>query len=117
MEFLDEVTDEARSIGAVNTIVNKDGRLIGHNTDGAGYLKSLTLETGFDVKDKNIVLLGAGGAARGILSAILDAGPATVTIANRTVERAEKLASDFNDKTGVEILSHCYRETGPFAGY
>jgi shikimate dehydrogenase len=103
MELLDEVTDGARDIGAVNTIVNKDGRLIGHNTDGAGYLKSLTLETGLDVKGKNIVLLGAGGAARGILSTILDAGPAAVTIANRTVERAEKLASDFKDKTGVEI--------------
>lgn len=103
MEFLDEVTDQAKNIGAVNTIVNKDGKLTGHNTDGAGYLKSLTLETGLDVKDKNIVLLGAGGAARGILSTILNAGAARVTIANRTVERAERLAGDFTSKTRVEI--------------
>ncbi len=103
IEFLDELSDDAKSIGAVNTIVNKEGRLVGHNTDGAGYLKSLTLETGLDVKGKNVVLLGAGGAARGIVSAILGAGPAALTIANRTLEKAERLASDFKEKAGVEI--------------
>ena len=103
IEFLDELSEDAKSIGAVNTIVNKDGRLVGHNTDGAGYLKSLTLETGLDLKGTNVVLLGAGGAARGIVSAILGAGPAALTIANRTLEKAERLASDFKEKAGVEI--------------
>ncbi len=101
--LLDELTVDARAIGAVNTIVNKDGRLIGHNTDGAGYIKSLSLETGFKVHGKNVILLGAGGAARGIVSAIVDEGPAALTIANRTVEKAERLASDFMEKAGIEI--------------
>ena len=101
--MLDEVTEEAKAIGAVNTVVNKDGKLIGHNTDGAGYIRSLTLETGFEVKGKSVVLLGAGGAARGIVSAILGEGPAALTISNRTIEKAERLARDFEKKTGIEI--------------
>ena len=103
LEFLDEVTDEAKAIGAVNTVVNDGGRLVGHNTDGAGYIRSLRLEAGLEVEGKNVVLLGAGGAARGILSAVLNENPASVTIANRTVARAEKLAGDFQGKSGVEI--------------
>ncbi len=103
IEFLDELSEDAQSIGAVNTIVNKGGRLIGHNTDGAGFLKSLTLETGLQVKGKNVVLLGAGGAARGIVSAILNAGATSLTIANRTFEKAQKLAADFKQMSDVEI--------------
>ncbi len=107
MQYLDEVTEEARRIGAVNTIVNEEGRLIGHNTDGAGYLKSLTEETGFSCKGKNLVILGAGGAARGILSALMNEGPATVTITNRSADRAERLAEDiatFNPYVDVEFV-------------
>jgi shikimate dehydrogenase len=101
--LLDEVTADALSIGAVNTIINKDGKLIGHNTDGAGYIKSLSIETGMEVKGKNVVILGAGGAARGIISALLNESPASLTIANRTVEKAEGLATDFAEKAGFEI--------------
>ncbi|MEE9542290.1 MAG: shikimate dehydrogenase [Thermodesulfobacteriota bacterium] len=103
MAFLDEITEEARNIGAVNTVVNKDGKLIGHNTDGAGYVKSLSLETSFDLEGKNVVLIGAGGAARGILSAVLNELPKRVTIANRTLEKAQGLASDFAEKSKIEI--------------
>jgi len=95
MEHLDEISDEARIIGAVNTIVNDDGRLIGHNTDGRGYLQSVREETGFDPAGKSIVVIGAGGAARGLINALAMGGAATIAIANRTLRRAEGLAAEF----------------------
>ncbi|HRZ86640.1 MAG TPA: shikimate dehydrogenase [bacterium] len=64
--FLDEVTREAKVIGAVNTVVNNGGRLTGHNTDGAGFLRSLKEECRFDLKGKRMVLVGAGGAGRAV---------------------------------------------------
>ncbi|MBI5809806.1 MAG: shikimate dehydrogenase [Deltaproteobacteria bacterium] len=98
IRYLDDVDEAARHIGAVNTIVNRDGRLVGHNTDGAGYLLSLREETGFIAKGKNIVVLGAGGAARAVLYSILAAGPSTVVIANRTIKRADTLADEFRER-------------------
>lgn len=98
IRFLDEVSEEARLIGAVNTIVNKNGRLIGHNTDGYGYISSLKQEMHFNPKGKNIVILGAGGAARGILAALAKKGPKTITVANRTVARGVSLAKAFKKK-------------------
>ncbi|MFQ5586439.1 MAG: shikimate dehydrogenase [Thermodesulfobacteriota bacterium] len=95
MEYLDEVSDEARIIGAINTIVNRDGRLIGHNTDGDGYLTSLKEETGFNPAGKSIVIIGAGGAARGIINALAREGAGSIIIANRTLSRAERLAAEF----------------------
>lgn len=95
MRFLDVVDRHAREIGAVNTVVNKKGRLTGYNTDGAGYILSLREETGFVVRGKKVVILGAGGASRAIFRALLDAGPATVVISNRTPKRAEGLAKEF----------------------
>lgn len=90
MPALDDVRDDARAIGAVNTIVNRDGRLIGHNTDAAGFLRALR-EAGFSPTGCRAVVLGAGGAARAIVYALLSED-AQVTIANRTVERATALA-------------------------
>ncbi|MBI5343951.1 MAG: shikimate dehydrogenase, partial [Deltaproteobacteria bacterium] len=98
IRYLDDVDEAARHIGAVNTIVNRDGRLVGHNTDGAGYLLSLREETGFIVKGKNIVVIGAGGAARAVLYSILAAGPSSVVIANRTIKRADTLAAEFRER-------------------
>lgn len=96
MEFLDKVDEDAEKIGAVNTIVNRDGVLTGYNTDGEGYIESLTQETAFEVSNKNILMLGAGGAARGILYALLKRNPSKITIANRTIERAENLKAEFS---------------------
>ena len=113
MEFLDDMTDEARKVGAVNTIVNTDGRLTGHNTDGAGYITSLRAETGFEANGKNIVILGAGGAARGIMAAILAEAPASVTLVNRTVSRADTLAEDLGSGY-VDVKIHTVPlEKGP----
>jgi shikimate dehydrogenase len=95
MEYLDEISDEARIIGAVNTIVNDNGRLIGYNTDGRGYLQSVREEAGFEPAGKSIVIIGAGGAARGIINALAREGAASIAIANRTIPRAERLAAEF----------------------
>ncbi len=97
-KFLDEADEHAIDIGAVNTIVNRDGRLYGYNTDGAGYLLSLRKETGFRPGGKRVVIIGAGGAARSILYSILGLSPALVTLANRTVKRADSLAREFASK-------------------
>ncbi|VAW35201.1 Shikimate 5-dehydrogenase I alpha [hydrothermal vent metagenome] len=94
MELIDEVDEQARLIGSVNTIVNRDGLLTGYNTDGQGYLASLTGETGFDVHDNSVVILGAGGTARSIAYNLLKASASRVLIANRTVEKAEALRND-----------------------
>jgi shikimate dehydrogenase len=96
MLYLDEIDAGAREIGAVNTIVNEQGRLIGYNTDGIGYVRSLREETGLELAGRRILFLGAGGAARGVVHALAKQSPAHITIANRTVERARQLAQDMS---------------------
>src|SRR5207248_2074532 len=82
---------EAAAIGAVNTLVFRDGRVIGHNTDAAGFLAALRAE-GIEPAGKRTVVLGAGGSARAVLAALAPAG-ARITVANRTVSRARELAA------------------------
>ena len=106
--FLDEVDEWATAAGAVNTIVNHDGHLSGHNTDGPGFLRALLVETGYDPKGTRALVLGAGGAARGILLALARGGVDSMVIANRTLERAEtlaKLAKDNGVKSEAISLS------------
>ena len=103
IRFLDEVDPHALDIGAVNTIVNREGRLFGCNTDGPGYLLSLRKETGFRPAGKRVVIIGAGGAARGILYSFLGLNPATVVLANRTIKRADALANEFAKKFSVPV--------------
>jgi shikimate dehydrogenase len=91
--YLDEIDDEARIIGAVNTIVHqRDGSLKGYNTDGAGYVQSLLAETGIPLPQTQTLLLGAGGAAKGIAVYLLKNGCSQLTITNRTAEKASELA-------------------------
>jgi shikimate dehydrogenase len=91
--LLDELDPEAEAIGAVNTVIlTSDGRLIGYNTDGAGYVQSLQKETKIDLTKSRVLLLGAGGAAKAIGVYLLKEGAAELVIANRTGEKAEKLA-------------------------
>ena len=90
--FLDEVDDWASTAGAVNTIVNRDGRLSGHNTDGIGFLRALREGAEFEPRGRDVLVLGAGGSARGVVYALARAGIAQLFIANRTLERAERLA-------------------------
>jgi shikimate dehydrogenase len=90
----DDLADSARRAGAVNTLRFEDGRILGSNTDGYGFLESLAEQApGFDPRSGPAVLLGAGGAARAIAAALLDAGCPRVTLVNRTRPRAEALAA------------------------
>ncbi len=93
--FLDELAPTAVQAGAVNTVVNNNGRLAGHNTDGDGLVKSLKEDLQFDPKDSKVLLIGAGGAARGALAALCRAGVRSVTVCNRTLGAASSLVSDF----------------------
>ncbi|QOY36220.1 shikimate dehydrogenase [Anaerobacillus isosaccharinicus] len=95
MEFLDEIDEEALMIGAVNTVVNIEGRLIGYNTDGRGYLTSLLTKLNKPLKDSNVLVIGAGGAARGIVTALANDGVALLTIANRTIEKADEIKNHY----------------------
>lgn len=96
MEYLDRIDEAAKAIGAVNTIVNDNGVLTGYNTDGIGYVRSLKEETGVNLAGKKALLLGAGGAARGIVYALAKEGVDSIVIANRTEKRARDLAKDMS---------------------
>ena len=98
---MDELSQAAELIGAVNTVVNRDGYLFGENTDGKGFLKALT-DNHVPVLGKHIVLLGAGGAARSIAVECALAGADTITIINRNSERGQALAALLNEKTGAK---------------
>jgi shikimate dehydrogenase len=94
----DSLTPRARRAGAVNTLKKlDDGILLGDNTDGAGLVRDLTVNAGVTLKGKRILLLGAGGAVRGVLEPLLAEQPAALVIANRTVEKAEQLVQEFAD--------------------
>lgn len=103
MGLLDEVNPQARYIGAVNTIVNHGGRLIGHNTDAPGFLRSVTENAGFDPRGKRVLVLGAGGAARAVVSALAQEGVEKLWISNRTAARARELADAVRQLGGVTI--------------
>ena len=104
--FLDEVDEWATSAGAVNTIVNQGGHLSGHNTDGPGFLQALLNETGYDPKGTSALILGAGGAARGILLALVRGGVESIVIANRTLERAGELSRlSYDNGVASEAIS------------
>lgn len=93
---LDELDDDARLIGAVNTIVSKEGTLTGFNTDVHGFLDSLKVDLKFAPAGKRVLLLGAGGACRAAVVALGRAGARWVGIANRTFSRAESLVAEFS---------------------
>jgi shikimate dehydrogenase len=95
-EFADRLTGRARSAGAVNTLAwRTDGIVLGDNTDGAGLVADLENNLGIALSGRRILLLGAGGAARGALGPLLERKPSGLVIANRTVEKALALADQF----------------------
>jgi shikimate dehydrogenase len=95
--LVDELSEEAKLIGAINTIVLTSGKLIGHNTDGQGFITSLEKDVSESPKGKTILLLGAGGGARAIAIHLALAGTKMIIIANRTLYRAQELASYLKD--------------------
>lgn len=93
---VDERSELAERVGAVNTLLIRDGRMFGDNTDVYGFVQPL-IERGFPFGESSAVVLGAGGAARGAVVALLDAGISEVVVANRTLARAEELRRDLAD--------------------
>ena len=101
--YLDEISREATLIGAVNTLIFKDGAISGENTDAPGFLQAMQ-EEGLDVpQGGSAVIIGAGGSARAVVVALALAGVRTICIANRTVPRAVALATDLSEKTDASI--------------
>jgi shikimate dehydrogenase len=97
-ELANELTDRAERALAVNTLaMQSDNRLLGDNTDGSGLIRDLRENLGVTIADRRVLLIGAGGAARGVLAPLLELDPATLIIANRTPDRARKLAAEFAD--------------------
>ena len=94
VRLLDEVDETARTVGAVNTIITKDGRLSGHNTDVEGSVEALRRDAGFDPAGKRVLLAGAGGAARAMVVGLLQAKAASIVVINRTLSRAAKLVEE-----------------------
>ena len=103
MHFMDELHPTARRVAAINTIVvQPDGRLLGMNNDGAGYIQSLRdADPSWRGDVGPALVLGAGGAARAIVVALLDEGVPELRITNRTLERAQELAEAFGDRVKV----------------
>ena len=103
ISYLDEISREATLIGAVNTLIFKEGGIIGENTDAPGFLQAMQ-EEGLDVpQGGSAVIIGAGGSARAVVVALALAGIRTICIANRTVSRAIALETDLSEQTDASI--------------
>jgi len=100
--FLDTVEGDAALTGTVNTILHRDGKLTGYSTDGEGFLFSLRREGGVDPQGKNVVILGAGGAARAVAFRIAQEGAASCYLVNRNEERARALQEDLQTRLGFK---------------
>lgn len=102
-EMADECNRHANRAKAVNTLIfESDGRRLGANTDGPGLVRDLTVNHGQELADRAVLMLGAGGAARGVLMPLLNSRPRSLVLANRTVGKAETLAGEFEDIGRVE---------------
>jgi shikimate dehydrogenase len=113
--LVDQLSERATAADAVNTLAFQDGEIFGDNTDGSGLMRDLLRNLKLTVKDARVLILGAGGATRGILGPLLAAQPECVTIANRTLSKARELADRFSS---VGNLSACrFRDVPPSPGF
>ena len=117
MPMLDEILPVAESIGAVNTIINRDGFLIGANTDAGGFTRSLEQEARFSAARKRALIVGAGGAARAVAFGLAWEGVAELVIVNRTPERAITLARDVSDATATDTRGGGFEDAASDAGF
>ena len=104
MKYLDKIDPMASFVGAVNTVFNTDEGLVGYNTDGIGFLRSLQEEAGKEPHGQAITILGAGGAARAIGFQLAASNAKTIVIANRTAAKARALACDIRVHTHCEVF-------------
>lgn len=103
LDYLDETSEEVRLLGAANTVHIRDGRLIGHNTDGDGFVRAFRKQTGTDVKGKNVCILGAGGTARALAVKLAMEGAGRICIINRTRQKAEDIAEYINCRLNGDL--------------
>lgn len=103
IELLDDVAPDAALVGAVNTVRREGDRLIGENTDGKGFLRGLRLDAGVEPKGQRVVVLGAGGASRAIVTELALAGAADIVVVNRSIERGDAMVTELARKTSAPI--------------
>ena len=101
IKYLDSIDDNAKLIGAVNTIKNKGGILKGYNTDGRGFVKSI-LDKDYDIKNKKVMIIGAGGACRSIAIEMASQGVKSIEIRNRSLDRANEIIDSINKNFNTE---------------
>lgn len=102
MEYLDEISPQARLLGSVNTIVNRGGRLYGHNTDSEGFYLAL-VNAGIRIEGAKILVMGCGGVVKPTLMRIVQAKPASITLVNRTREKARMMSDMIYEETGFRM--------------
>ena len=116
-DLADDVSQRAREAEAANFLRFDDARIRADNTDGVGLTRDIVHNLGFGIADKRVLLMGAGGAAQGVLSPLLEYEPSMLTIANRTVEKALRLAETFRHKTVAESSVLCGLGFSELAGH
>ena len=112
LNYADEISDRARLASACNVIYKKDEKLLADCTDGFGLIKDLEENLKISLKDKKILILGAGGAARGIIPSIIAKNPSKLKIANRTENKARRLKEDLEDKVDLKGKSLIFEAGG-----
>jgi shikimate dehydrogenase len=105
LPLLDEIDPDARLIGAVNTIVNRDGCLVGYNMDSPGFARSLREDLNFEPQGKKAVVIGAGGAGRAAVVALARSGVGSIAVLNRSLQRAETVVADLQPAFPATRLS------------
>jgi len=105
-DLAERSADRARLAGAANTLFLQDDQLMADNTDGAGLLRDIESNLGLSVQDKSILLLGAGGASRGVLPVLLGAAPESVTLLNRTVAKAQAIAAELDAGSLLKVADY-----------
>ncbi len=101
-----DITPRAASARAVNTLIFKDGKIIGDNTDGVGLLRDIEANLEFPVAGTRVLLMGAGGAARGVLPALMSRRPATFSIVNRNMDKARELIGRFTASGNLSVTNY-----------
>jgi len=105
-ELATSLTPRAQAAGAVNTLKFDEGTILGDNTDGRGLMADIIDNAGYPIQGARVLLLGAGGAARGVILPLLEQRPARLIIANRSVENARKLAGFFSSSGHIEVSAY-----------
>lgn len=106
IRYLDELSEEAKHMGAVNTVKFENGKLKGYNTDGRGFIETLK-DNSVEIRNIKVLILGAGGAARGISFSLCNENVKEITIANRTVNKAEILSEEIKSKHDNICINYC----------